>query len=75
MARFAWREMGGPAVAEPSKKGFGARLLEFALVPQGGKAERRFEPGGLVCELHIPTPPAAPRSGPASAPGALFAGA
>jgi two-component sensor histidine kinase len=74
VARFAWREVGGPAVAEPSKKGFGARLLEFALVPQGGKAERRFEPDGLICELHIPTPPEGPRPEPASPPGALFAG-
>jgi two-component sensor histidine kinase len=73
-ARFTWREVGGPPVSEPSKTGFGARLLEFALAPQGGKAERRFETDGLVCELHIPPPPEAPR--PATrAPGALFAGA
>jgi two-component sensor histidine kinase len=54
MARVTWREVGGPGVAEPSKRGFGARLFDAALVPQGGKVERRFEPDGLVCELHVP---------------------
>jgi two-component sensor histidine kinase len=53
-ARLTWRERGGPVVAEPQRKGFGTRLLEGALASQGGKAERRFEPEGLVCELHIP---------------------
>lgn len=54
MAGLIWREVGGPGMAEASKRGFGARLFDAALVPQGGKVERRFEPDGLVCELHIP---------------------
>jgi two-component sensor histidine kinase len=70
-ARFEWREVGGPPLAEPSKRGFGARLLEAALVPQGGKAERRFEPDGVVCELRIPRPSRA--ADPAALPGAVFA--
>jgi two-component sensor histidine kinase len=70
-ARFEWREVGGPRIAEPSTKGFGARLLEAALVPQGGKAERRFEPDGVVCELRIPRPARA--ADPAALPGAVFA--
>ncbi|HUO11242.1 MAG TPA: sensor histidine kinase [Caulobacteraceae bacterium] len=57
VVRLTWREAGGPIVTPPSTRGFGARLLEVALVPQGGKAERRFEPDGLVCDLLIPAPP------------------
>ena len=56
LALLTWREVGGPAVLSPSKQGFGSRLFDVALVPQGGKVERRFEPDGLVCELRIPTP-------------------
>jgi two-component sensor histidine kinase len=71
-ARLVWREIGGPPVSEPTKNGFGARLLETALVPQGGRAERRFEPEGLVCELLIPGP-ATIAAEPATPPGAVFA--
>ncbi|HTX50803.1 MAG TPA: HWE histidine kinase domain-containing protein [Caulobacteraceae bacterium] len=72
IARCTWREVGGPAVAPPLTKGFGSRLLDVALVPQGGKAERRFDPDGVVCELHIP--PAAPdRTRSPIPPGAVFA--
>ncbi|HEY0436939.1 MAG TPA: sensor histidine kinase, partial [Phenylobacterium sp.] len=69
LARVLWREVDGPPVTAPRNKGFGGRLLDVALVPQGGKAARRFEPGGLVCELLIPSP-----SGQAAAepPGAAF---
>lgn len=61
MARLTWREAGGPAVREPARQGFGSRLFQVALVPQGGRVERRFEAGGLVCELRIPAPPNPPR--------------
>lgn len=71
LARFLWREVDGPPVTTPQNKGFGGRLLEVALVPQGGKAERRFEPDGLVCELSIPDPSRAAR--PDALPGATFA--
>jgi two-component sensor histidine kinase len=55
-ARLTWREAGGPPVCPPTRRGFGSRLFEVALVPQGGKAERRFETTGLICELTIPAP-------------------
>ncbi len=71
LTRLEWREVGGPPVARPAREGFGARLLETALVPQGGKAERRFEPDGLVCELLIPGPAAAAE--PATPLGSVFA--
>jgi two-component sensor histidine kinase len=54
-ARLTWREEGGPAVSgSPSRRGFGTRLIEVALVPQGGGVERRFEADGVVCDLRIP---------------------
>jgi len=72
VATCTWMEVGGPAVSPPSKKGFGSRLLDVALVPQGGKAVRRFEPDGVVCELRIPS--AAPsRAQSPALPGAVFA--
>lgn len=72
-ARFFWREVGGPPVAAPSRAGFGSRLLEVALVPQGGKAERRFDADGLVCELRIPGPSTNAERPPRPPPGAAFA--
>lgn len=73
-ARFVWREVGGPRVSEPTKKGFGARLMDVALIPQGGKAERRFEADGLICELRIPSLPSAADHPSRTLPGAVFAG-
>lgn len=54
MAHLTWRELGGPAVAEPVRQGFGTRLLSAALAPFGGKVERRFETEGVVCEVVVP---------------------
>lgn len=73
MAQLTWRETGGPAVQAPSRQGFGSRLLQVALVPQGGKAERRFDRDGLVCELMIPAPPNPPRFLASVPAGAAFA--
>jgi two-component sensor histidine kinase len=69
-ARFTWREAGGPPVAAPARDGFGSRLVATALVPQVGRAERRFEADGLVCELLIPAPAAAATT---KLPGSEFA--
>ncbi|MDZ4374174.1 MAG: HWE histidine kinase domain-containing protein [Phenylobacterium sp.] len=57
-ARLCWTERGGPPLSPPSRRGFGARLFDVVLTPQGGKAERRFEPDGVVCDLSIPGPAA-----------------
>jgi two-component sensor histidine kinase len=73
LALFTWREVGGPAVAAPAKVGFGSRLLDVALVPQGGRAERRFEADGVVCELRIPAPRDPSRARSLTPSGARFA--
>lgn len=51
---LTWREIGGPPVASPSRKGFGTRLLTGGLFdPGNGRVEFAFEPGGVVCEIHL----------------------
>jgi two-component sensor histidine kinase len=53
--RLHWKEKGGPAVHEPSRKSFGSRLIEQALPGQlQGEARLRFEPDGVSCEVNIP---------------------
>ncbi len=51
-----WREEGGPAVAPPSRRGFGesgiARTQQKT--PRGG-TEIEFAPSGVVCRISIPT--------------------
>lgn len=50
-----WRERGGPAVAEPARRGFGMRLIERSLeAGLGGSADVRFEAEGVVCQFVIP---------------------
>jgi two-component sensor histidine kinase len=46
-----WRESGGPAVAKPTRHGFGTQLVSGMLAAFGGKAEVRFEPTGLVARM------------------------
>jgi PAS domain S-box-containing protein len=49
-----WIERGGPPVKRNPKEGFGSRLVEMSVTGQlGGSWERRFEPGGMVCELTV----------------------
>jgi two-component sensor histidine kinase len=62
-----WQERGGPAVVEPSRKGFGTRLLEHGLARElNGRVEIRYETSGVVCDIEAPAPvvseaPKAPR--------------
>jgi two-component sensor histidine kinase len=49
---LAWREYGGPPVAEPTRTGFGSRMLRSAFADQpGGRAELTFRPEGVTCVL------------------------
>jgi two-component system CheB/CheR fusion protein len=50
-----WHESGGPAVAKPSRKGFGTVLIERELKHQlRGKAAMRFAEDGLLATFRIP---------------------
>jgi PAS domain S-box-containing protein len=53
--RFQWRESGGPPVAFPTKKGFGARLLENGLAQElRGEVSLEYAPAGIVCTIVMP---------------------
>ncbi|MGK9051217.1 sensor histidine kinase [Neorhizobium petrolearium] len=50
-----WRETGGPPVEEPTRRGFGSRLL-LKLLPHeaGGTSDLRFAPGGVTARMSLP---------------------
>ena len=57
---FIWRELRGPPVATPSKRGFGTRLIERGLASDlDGVVTLDFDPGGLVFTVVCPVPEAA----------------
>ncbi|MET3898584.1 two-component sensor histidine kinase [Devosia sp. UYZn731] len=50
-----WREIGGPPVNTPSRRGFGTHLIEGALAAQvGGRAMLDYKPGGMEYRLVAP---------------------
>lgn len=50
-----WRELGGPPVKAPRRKGFGMSLLERGLAHQlGGKVELHFPSAGMQCLMDLP---------------------
>ena len=52
-----WRETNGPPVAQPTRRGFGSRLVERGLSAElGGKVRLEFRSEGLVCTLDAPLP-------------------
>lgn len=56
--RLTWTESGGPPVAAPTRRGFGARLIERSLgADLGGSARLEFPPDGLRAEFRAPLGP------------------
>jgi PAS domain S-box-containing protein len=52
---WEWREIGGPAVTTPTRKGFGRVLIERILASDfGGELSLKFEPEGVSCVLIAP---------------------
>jgi PAS domain S-box-containing protein len=49
-----WEESGGPRVREPSRKGFGSRLLRQTLATLGGQAMTHFASSGFDCWISLP---------------------
>lgn len=47
---FTWKEVGGPPVAEPIKKGFGSKLIKMGLVGSG-EVSLRYDPSGFSATL------------------------
>jgi two-component sensor histidine kinase len=53
--RFRWKDRDGPAVNQPSRTGFGSRMLTRAMAAElGGKATLDYEPDGLRYEVVAP---------------------
>jgi len=48
-----WRERGGPDVTEPTRHGFGTRLIRSALSRAGESANIEYKAGGLQCSLSV----------------------
>lgn len=54
---LTWREVGGPAVKSPKRKGFGSTIIERSIPFQlGGKAQVDFRLSGLEAAFEIPAP-------------------
>lgn len=52
---LTWREIGGPPVQPPARRGFGTRLIEQGLAREfGGEVELDFDPRGVRCHLRLP---------------------
>jgi two-component sensor histidine kinase len=49
-----WTERGGPPVDQPSRKGFGMRLLELSAAQLDGSIHLDFSREGLVCTIRFP---------------------
>ena len=55
--RLRWEEQSGPEVQQPTTRGFGTRLIEFAAIHElHGRAELIFAPAGLQAEIAFPVP-------------------
>jgi two-component sensor histidine kinase len=52
---FVWREAGGPPIADVNGPGFGTRLLQMVLRPQGGEVQFSFEPEGFRARVETPS--------------------
>jgi two-component sensor histidine kinase len=55
---LSWQERDGPTVAEPTRKGFGSKLLQRSVEGElNGRVVLRFAPSGLTCDIHVPLRP------------------
>jgi len=52
-----WAESGGPPVAQPTRKGFGSRLVQRVLAMElGGTVNVDYETSGVICTIDAPMP-------------------
>ena len=52
--RLTWTETGGPAVAPPTRRSFGTRMMESLGQQLNGQVELDFKPAGFVYALNVP---------------------
>jgi PAS domain S-box-containing protein len=48
-----WTETGGPKVYEPTRKGFGRRIIERMIAQHAGRTRFDWRAEGLVCEMTL----------------------
>jgi two-component sensor histidine kinase len=48
-----WTEKDGPAVRKPTRQGFGTRVIERMVGQLKGKADFKWRPDGLICEITV----------------------
>jgi two-component sensor histidine kinase len=48
-----WTETGGPKVQEPTRKGFGRRIIEKMIPQLKGKTRFDWRAAGLICEITL----------------------
>ena len=66
--RLEWRESGGPAVGDPSRRGFGTAIIERSIPHElKGDAEIDFRVTGLEARFRLPAAVIASQSGEAAA--------
>jgi two-component sensor histidine kinase len=54
MLNLEWREVDGPTVREPSRRGLGTKIIARAVESQpGGEVTFLFDPSGLICRLRL----------------------
>lgn len=46
-----WSELGGPAIAEPTRRGFEMQVMERMIVSLNGEVRLQWRPEGLACEI------------------------
>jgi len=51
--RLLWKETDGPKVQEPTRNGFGSRVIEQMIAGRSGKARFDWRVEGLVCEITL----------------------
>lgn len=50
---LTWREVGGPPVLPPTRKGFGSRLLRTGVMGADDHMDLRYEPTGVVFTMDV----------------------
>ena len=53
LLKIVWREIGGPPVSVPERRGFGTRLVEKALAQDSGRSHIDFRDDGVVCTVEF----------------------
>jgi PAS domain S-box-containing protein len=53
--RITWEESGGPPVRQPTRQGFGSRLIKGLSQDLAGEVTMKYERDGLKCVFEIPS--------------------